>query len=135
MDNPRVITLPKFDDNRGNLSFIEEELHIPFKIIRTYWVYDIPGGQTRGGHAFKSQSEFIIALSGSFDLSLNDSISATKYTLNRSNVGLYIPPGYWREMNNFSTNSVVLVLSSAYYDEADYIRDFESFKNFRDGKK
>jgi dTDP-4-dehydrorhamnose 3,5-epimerase-like enzyme len=134
MDNPRLITLPKFDDNRGNLSFIEEELHIPFKIIRTYWVYDIPGGQTRGGHAFKSQSEFIISLSGSFDLLLKDSISATKYTLNRSNVGLYIPSGFWREMNNFSTNSVVLVLSSAYYDEADYIRDFESFKNFRDGK-
>lgn len=131
MKIPRIITLPKFDDNRGNLSFIEEELHIPFKIARTYWVYDIPGGQSRGGHAFRNQHEFIIALSGSFDLLIDDSNTITKFTLNRSNIGLYLPAGFWREMNNFSTNSVALILSSTYYDESDYIRDYESFKNYR----
>ncbi len=126
----KIIQLPKIEDSRGNLSFIEEENHIPFKIERTYCIYDVPGGQERGGHAFKNQQELVVALSGSFDVVINDGHQEVRHHLNRSYVGLYIPKGFWRHMDNFSTNSVVLVLSSTKYDAEDYIRDFEEFQKF-----
>lgn len=122
-----IIELPKIPDPRGNLSFIEENSHIPFKIERTYWIYDVPGGQQRGGHAFKEQQELVVALSGSFDVIVNDGMEEKRFHLNRSYVGLFIPNGLWRYMDNFSTNSVVLVLSSTLFDEADYIRDYNEF--------
>lgn len=131
--DPVILHLPKFEDVRGNLSFIEEENHIPFLIRRAYWIYDVPGGQKRGGHAFKAQHEFIVALSGSFDVMVDDGTEPMKYSLNRSYYGLYIPAGYWRQMNNFSTNSLALVLSSTHFDEKDYIRDYELFKKYRSG--
>jgi dTDP-4-dehydrorhamnose 3,5-epimerase-like enzyme len=122
-----IIDLPKIEDPRGNLSIIEEERHIPFKIERTYWIYDVPGGQVRGGHAFKAQQELIVALSGSFDVVVDDGKEKQTFSLNRSYYGLYIPPGFWRQMQNFSTNSLALVLSSTPFSEADYIRDYEDF--------
>lgn len=128
---PRILDLPKFEDLRGNLSFIEEENHIPFKIERAYWIYDVPGGQVRGGHAFREQREFIIALSGSFDVVVDDGSSRKVYSLNRSYYGLYIPCGLWRQMENFSTNSLAVVLSSTKFIESDYIRDYEEFLNYR----
>lgn len=123
----QLINLPKFLDPRGNLSFIEEENHVPFKIERVYWIYDVPGGEVRGGHAFKAQQELIVALSGSFDVVVDDGLQKQKYSLNRSYVGLYIPAGLWRDMENFSTNSVAMVLSSTAYSETDYIRSYEEF--------
>lgn len=123
----RIINLPKFEDPRGNLTFIEEENHIPFQIKRVYWIYDVPGGQTRGGHAFKEQQEFIIALSGSFDVVVNDGTIKQTFSLNRSYYGLYIPNGLWREMNNFSTNSLAMVVSSTEFSEDDYIRNFDNY--------
>jgi hypothetical protein len=128
---PSIIELPKLEDPRGNLSFIEEERHVPFKINRTYWIYDVPGGQVRGGHAFRTQQEFIVALSGSFEVEIHDGKEATIFALNRSYYGLFIPAGLWRQMKNFSTNSLALVLSSTHFDDADYIRDFEEFLQFR----
>ncbi|MGK0639182.1 sugar 3,4-ketoisomerase [Schleiferia thermophila] len=127
MQKPEIINLPKFEDPRGNLSFIEEFKHIPFKIERVYWIYDVPGGQVRGGHAFKKQQEFIVALSGSFDVVVDDGTIKQTFSLNRSYYGLYIPAGYWRQMQNFSTNSVAIVLSSTEFDENDYIRDYLDF--------
>ena len=124
----QLIDLPKFFDPRGNLSFIEEEKHIPFKIERTYWIYDVPGGQFRGGHAFKEQQELIVALSGSFDVTIDNGKETKTYSLNRSYYGLYIPAGLWRQMSNFSTNSLAMVLSSTSYNEADYVRDYDQFK-------
>jgi len=135
MQTTRIIELPKILDRRGNLSFIEANDHIPFKIERCHWIYDVPGGEKRGGHGYKKNQEFIIALSGSFDVMLNDGKEEQKYHLNRSYYGLYIPCMIWREMSNFSTNSLALVLSSTIYDENDYIRDFHAFKaNFPDIK-
>ena len=135
MDIPRIINLPKFLDARGNLSFIEQENHIPFIIKRTYWLYDVPGGESRGGHAYRENDEFIVALSGSFDVVLDDGIEKKVYTLNRSYYGLYVPRGYWREMVNFSTNSLAMVLSSTNYTADDYIRDYEEYlKLKKDGK-
>ncbi len=128
-DNPRIIELPKVEDKRGNLSFIEEYKHIPFGIERSFWIYDVPGGEHRGGHAYKTSEEFIVALSGSFDVVLDDGKEKKTFHLNRSYYGLYVPKMMWREMNNFSTNSLALVLSSTQYDEADYIRDYETFKS------
>ena len=128
---PHIINLPKFEDPRGNLSFIEECKQIPFKIERTYWIYDVPGGQARGGHAFKKQQELIIALSGSLDIIIDDGIQKQTFSLNRSYYGLYIPAGLWRKMQNFSTNSVALVLSSTPYSKDDYIRSFEDYKIYR----
>jgi dTDP-4-dehydrorhamnose 3,5-epimerase-like enzyme len=125
----KIIELPKIEDPRGNLSFIEEEDHFPFKIERAYWVYDVPGGETRGGHAFKKQHEMIVALSGSFDVIVDDGSNRKLYSLNRSYYGLYIPSGIWRELVNFSTNSLAMVLSSTKYSEEDYIRDYTDFKN------
>ena len=124
------ISLPKFLDARGNLSFIEEDNHIPFKIQRTYWIYDVPGGEKRGGHAYKNNEELIVALSGSFDVIVDDGKERKTFSLNRSYYGLYVPKGTWREMQNFSTNSLALILSSTKYDESDYIRDYDEFKSY-----
>ena len=135
MEKPIIIDLPKFLDSRGNLSFVEQENHIPFVIRRTYWLYDVPGGECRGGHAYRENQEFIVALSGSFDVVLDDGKEKKSFTLNRSYYGLYVPKGYWREMENFSTNSLALVLSSTDYDASDYIRNYDEFLNLkRDGK-
>ena len=125
----RLIPLPKITDIRGNLSFVEEEKNIPFKIERTFWIYDVPGGEDRGGHAYKNTEEFIIALSGSFNVVLDDGTGNVQtFHLNRSYYGLYVPKMMWRQMTNFSTNSVVMVLASTLYDAEDYIRDYEVFK-------
>ena len=123
----RIINLPKIEDPRGNLSFIEEFRHIPFKIERIYWIYDVPGGQMRGGHAFKKQQEFIVALSGSFDIEVFNGIEKQIFSLNRSYYGLYIPAGIWRQMQNFSTNSLAVVLSSTHFNLEDYIYDYNEF--------
>ncbi len=134
--NTQLIDLPKIEDPRGNLTFVEQFQHVPFKIKRVYWIYDVPGGQTRGGHAFKEQCEMIIALSGSFDVVVNSGKEEKRFHLNRSYYGLYVPNGLWRHMDNFSTNSVAMVLSSTFYNEDDYIRDFQEFKDyFLNGKK
>ena len=134
-NSPQIIQLPKFLDARGNLSFVEQENQIPFVIRRTYWLYDVPGGECRGGHAYRENQEFIVALSGSFDVVLDDGKEKRVFTLNRSYYGLYVPKGLWREMENFSTNALALVLSSTHYDVNDYIRDYDEFLNLkRDGK-
>lgn len=132
MEDVRIINLPKIEDPRGNLTFIEESKHIPFEIKRTYWIYDVPGGAIRGGHAFREQHEFIIALSGSLDVIVNDGVNMQTFHLNRSYYGLYIPNGWWRHMENFSTNSVVLVVSSTNFDEKDYERDFEVYLRWKE---
>lgn len=132
---PEIIKLPKIVDKRGNLSFFEDENQIPFKIARTYWIYDVPGGEVRGSHAFKEQQEFIIALSGSFDVVLHDGKEEMVFTLNRSYYGLYVPKMYWRRLENFSTNSLALIVSDKEYDENDYIRDFEEFKCLKNATK
>ena len=131
LSDVKLINLPKNEDPRGNLSFIEEKKHIPFKIVRTYWIYDVPGGQIRGGHAFKQQQEFIVALSGSFDVILDDGHEQKTFSLNRSYYGLYIPAGLWRQMENFSTNSLAMILSSTTFSKDDYIREYAEFKNFK----
>lgn len=127
----KIIQLPKILDKRGNLSFFESSNQIPFEIKRTYWIYDVPGGEMRGSHAFRHQQEFIVALSGSFDVILNDGFTEQKFSLNRSYYGLFIPKMYWRKLENFSTNSLALIVSDKAYDENDYIRDFEEFKILR----
>lgn len=128
---PRIINLPKILDKRGNLSFFEYPSQLPFEIARTYWIYDVPGGEMRGSHAFKEQNEFIIALSGSFDVVLHDGEKEINFSLNRSYYGLYIPKMYWRKLENFSTNALALIVSDKSYDETDYIRDFEDFKSIK----
>lgn len=130
MEQPKIIQLSKIADPRGNLSVIEELKDIPFKIERTFWIYDVPGGETRGGHAYKETQEFIVALSGSFDVGLDDGKEKKTFSLNRSYNGLYVPKGLWRVMENFSTNSLALVLSSTKYDADDYIRDYEEFLKY-----
>jgi hypothetical protein len=135
LDEVRLIDLPKISDPRGNLSFFESEVHIPFEIQRTYWIYDVPGGEIRGSHAFKESQEFIIALSGSFDIILHDGFKEIKYSLNRSYFGLYIPKLVWRRIENFSTNSLALIASSYEYQEMDYIRNFEEFKLLKNEKE
>ncbi len=125
----KIINFPKISDYRGNLTFIEENTHVPFKIKRIYYIYDIPGGATRGGHAHIELKQVIIALSGSFEVVVDDGYTRKSFFLNRPHYGLYIPPGIWRELINFSSNSVVLVLASTLYDENDYIRDYEEFKS------
>ncbi len=124
---PSIIDLPKYLDNRGNLSFIEEDTHLPFRIRRVYWIYDVPGGESRGGHAFRSTEELIVALSGSFDVVLNDGEKEYRFSLNRSYYGLYVPSMMWRLVENFSTNSLALVIASTDYDVNEYIRDFNEF--------
>ena len=123
----KIINLPKILDERGNLSFLEETKHIPFEIKRTYWIYDVPGGETRGGHAYRTNQEFIVAISGSFDVTLNDGNDKKTFSLNRSYYGLYVPNGLWRHMENFSTNSLALIIASEDYDANDYIRDYDQF--------
>jgi oxalate decarboxylase/phosphoglucose isomerase-like protein (cupin superfamily) len=125
---PKIIELPKILDKRGNLSFFESNNQIPFEIKRTYWIYDVPGGEIRGSHAFKDSEEIIIALSGSFDVVLHDGDQEVKYSLNRSYHGLYVPNMLWRRLDNFSTNSLALIVSSIAYEEDDYIRKFDDFK-------
>ena len=129
----RIIDLPKILDRRGNLSIIEEENHIPFKIKRTYWIYDVPGGEKRGCHAYRENQEFIVALSGSFDVLLDDGKEQNIFHLNRSYYGLYVPKGFWRKMENFSTNSLALILSSTPFNADDYIYDYEQFKKVFNG--
>ena len=126
--------LPKISDPRGNLSIIEQIKQIPFEIKRVHWIYDVPGGVDRGGHAYKETEEFIVALSGSFDVVVDDGNNKKTYPLNRSYFGLYIPKGMWRTMTNFSTNSLALVLSSTEYDEHDYVSDYEEYKTWRKDK-
>lgn len=131
----RLIELPKFTDPRGNLSVIEELKDVPFKIERTYWIYDVPGGEHRGGHAYKENQEFIVALSGSFDVVLDDGNEKKTFSLNRSYNGLFVPKGMWREMFNFSTNSLAMILSSTPYDASDYIRNYDEFLSLKQDEK
>lgn len=131
MNKPEIIQLPKLLDSRGNLSFVEQKNHIPFEIKRTYWIYDVPGGEERWGRAFRECEEFIISLSGSFDVILDDGNENKTFTLNRSYYGLYVPSGIWRVLDNFSTNSVALVISSTNYDESDYIRNYDEFLAYK----
>lgn len=131
IEDIKLVQLPKIEDSRGNLTFVEELKHVPFKMERSYWIYDVPGGETRGGHAFINQQEVIIALSGSLDVIVNDSKEEKRFSLNRSYYGLYIPEGIWRHMENFSTNALVIVLSSTPYNSEDYIRDFEEYKKYK----
>ena len=127
IDTVRIINLPKILDTRGNLSFAENFKQIPFEIKRTYWLYDVPGGESRGGHAYRENEEFIIALSGSFDVLVDDGKERKMFSLNRSYYGLYVPKGLWREMENFSTNAFALEFGSSPYNEKDYIRDYQQF--------
>jgi dTDP-4-dehydrorhamnose 3,5-epimerase-like enzyme len=123
-----IINLPKISDPRGNLTFLEGNgRHIPFDIKRAYWIYDVPGGEKRGGHAYCENEEFIIALSGSFDVVLDDGAARQTFPLNRSYFGLYVPRMMWRQLENFSTNGVTLILASTQYSPEDYIRDYDTF--------
>ena len=127
IDNCRIIDLPKITDPRGNLTFIEQGKHIPFDIQRVYYLYDVPGGSERGGHAHKELRQLIIAMSGSFDIVLNDGTGEKRFHLNRSYYGLYVCPMIWRELDNFSSGSVCMVLASNLYDESDYYRDYNEY--------
>lgn len=131
LDDVKMIELPKILDERGNLSFFENSTHIPFQIARTYWIYDVPGGEVRGGHAYHTLQEFIVSLSGSFDLVLNDGINEKRYTMNRSYFGLFVPKMIWRHMENFSTNSLALIVADGGYDAEDYIRDFRYYQELQ----
>ena len=127
----KIIDLPKIKDPRGNLSFFENRSQIPFDIKRTYWIYDVPGGEIRGSHAFKESHELIIALSGSFDVVINNGEKEVKYSLNRSYFGLYVPNLLWRRLENFSTNTLALIVSNIEYKKSDYIMDFDEFKKIK----
>ena len=133
MNTAKIIDLPKIEDPRGNLTFIEENNHIPFEIERVYWVYDVPGGELRGGHAFKQSNEFIVAISGSFDVILHNGQVEEKFSLNRSYYGLFVPKMHWRSLENFSTNALCLIITDTNYDATDYIRDFQKFKLLTNG--
>ncbi|MBO6169573.1 MAG: WxcM-like domain-containing protein [Bacteroidales bacterium] len=131
----RLVDIPKIPDNRGNLSFVEQNKQIPFEICRTYWIYDVPGGEERGGHAYHTNDEFIIALSGSFDVVVNDGEEERVFTLNRSYYGVYLPHGLWRSIRNFSTNSLALEFGSVPYDESDYVFEYGHYLKLKaDGK-
>lgn len=131
----KLLALPKILDDRGNLSFFENNNQLPFEMKRVYWIYDVPGGEQRGGHAYKQLQEVIVALSGSFDVVLNDGREEKKFTLNRSYFGLYVPKMMWRHIENFSTNALALIAANEPYNEKDYIRDFEEFKRMAKWKK
>ncbi len=131
----KFVELPKFCDPRGNLSFAEQNNHIPFEIKRTYWIYDVPGGESRGGHAYISTEESIIAISGGFDVTVDDGNTKKTYTLNRSYYGLYIPKGLWRTMDNFSTNSLALEFASTKYDRKDYVEDYYEYIKLKSNGK
>lgn len=132
IDDARIIELPKFFDARGNLSFVEQFTHIPFEIRRVYWLYDVPGGIARGGHAEKNNEELIVALSGAFEIVVDDGKRSKTFVLNRSYYGLYIPKGLWREIKEFSTNALALEFGSIPYTSEDYIRSYEEFKQYSD---
>ena len=132
IEDCKLVELPRFLDSRGNLSFVEQLNHIPFEIKRTYWIYDVPGGEERGGHAFRKNEEFIIALSGAFDVVVDDGQQKKVFALNRSYYGLYVPNGLWREIRNFSTNSFALEFGSVKYSAEDYIRDYDEFLKQKD---
>lgn len=123
----RLIDLPKIHDQRGNLTFVEGGRHIPFEIRRVYYLYDVPGGADRGAHAHRNLHQFVIAMSGSFDVVLNDGVETRRFHLNRSYFGLYVAPMMWRYLDNFSSGAVCMVLASSLYDEQDYIRDYDAF--------
>jgi len=127
LEDCKIIDLPRINDPRGNLTFVEGGKHLPFEISRVYYLYDVPGGATRAGHGHKTLQQFMIAMSGSFDVELDDGQSKKKYHLNRSYHGLYIPPMIWRYIDNFSSGSVCMVLASDHFDESDYYRDYEEF--------
>ncbi len=131
VEDAKIIELPKILDARGNLSFAEQNNHIPFEIKRTYWIYDVPGGESRGGHAFRKNEEMIIALSGAFEVVVDDGEQQKRFYLNRSYYGLYIPKGLWRTMENFSTNAFALEFGSEHYDKNDYVHDYEQFKKLK----
>ena len=129
MQEPQIIELPRFLDDRGNLSFLENNSQIPFEIKRVHWIYDVPGGEVRGGVAYKTTEEFIVAMSGSFDVVVSDGKREWKFSLNRSYRGVYIPAGYWRVVENYSSNSVAVIAASTFYDPSDAIRDFKELRN------
>lgn len=131
INDVKLIELPKFADPRGNLSFVEQNNHVPFTIQRTYWIYDVPGGENRGGHAYKETFEFIIAISGGFDVTVDDGKKKKTFSLNRSYYGLYIPKGLWRQMKNFSTNSLALEFADTKYDRNDYVEDYDEYIKLR----
>ncbi|HVZ55139.1 MAG TPA: FdtA/QdtA family cupin domain-containing protein [Chitinophagaceae bacterium] len=130
-----LIDFPKILDPRGNLSFIQNYDQIPFEVKRVYWIYDVPGGEQRGGHAYRSLQEVIIALSGSFDVVLYDGQHERRIPMNRSYYGLYVPNMYWRHLENFSTNALAFIVADQPYDESDYIRDIQEFKQLKLGNK
>jgi len=133
IESVKKIDVPRVLDGRGNLSFFENNNQIPFDIKRVYWIYDVPGGESRGGHAYKDLQEIIVALSGSFDVILNDGNVEKVYTLNRSYYGLYVPKMIWRHIENFSTNSLALIATDGNFDEQQYIRDFDEYKAVNNG--
>lgn len=128
INDVKLIELPRFSDSRGNLSFVEQNNHIPFEIKRTYWIYDVPGGEERGGHAYKETDEFIIAIAGAFDVVVDDGVQQKTFSLNRSYYGLYIPHGLWRKLKNFSTASLALEFANTKYDPSDYIEGYDVFQ-------
>ena len=132
---PQIINLPKIVDRRGNLSIIEEMKDIPFEIKRSFWIYDVPGGETRGGHAYKETQEFIVALSGSFDVVIDDGKTKQTFSLNRSYYGLYVPKMMWRQMQNFSTNSLALIVTNTEFNRDDYIYDYDLFLKEKSNEK
>jgi dTDP-4-dehydrorhamnose 3,5-epimerase-like enzyme len=127
VNDVKLVELPKYLDQRGNLSFVQNNAQIPFEIKRTYWIYDVPGGEARGGHAYKETEEFVIAISGAFDVTVDDGKEKKTFSLNRSYYGLYIPKGLWREIENFSTNSFALEFASTSFNEDDYVRDYNDY--------
>lgn len=131
INDVKLIELPKFADFRGNLTFVEQNNHIPFAIQRTYWIYDVPGGESRGGHAFKETNEFIISISGCFDVTVDDGTNKETFRLDRSYYGLYIPKGLWRTMDNFSTNSLALEFADTRYSMKDYVMDYNDYKRMK----
>lgn len=135
INDVKFIKLPRFNDPRGNLSFVQEHDQIPFKIQRVYWIYDVPGGESRGGHAFIKTEEFLIAMSGGFDVVVSDGVGKKVFTLNRSYYGLYIPRGLWRDIENFSTNSLALEFASTEYDRNDYVEDFNEYIKLKQSGK
>ncbi|MBM3431056.1 MAG: WxcM-like domain-containing protein [Bacteroidetes bacterium] len=131
MSRPSLLNFNKISDERGNLTYIQFPDHLPFKIKRVYWIYDVPSGQTRGGHAFKTQKEVVICLSGSVEVYVTDGKIEESYALNRPFTALYVPSMTWRQLRNFSTNSVVMILNSSYYNEEDYIHEYDMFSTYK----
>ncbi len=127
IDDCTILQLPKIPDVRGNLTYVEGGVHVPFSIRRVYWIYDVPGGEVRGGHAYHKLQEVIISLSGSFDVLVSDGTNRRTIPMNRSYYGLYVPQMMWRQLANFSTNAVCLILASGPFDESDYIRRYDAF--------